>query len=190
MKFGFVLVLLSLLPFNLLAQGHDFNWLIGYASYANETQPIFGVQQISFHSGKPQLIYHGSQMDFRRAAISISDFEGELLFYSNAMDIRNGWNDNLLENGTGLNPGFIQEHFTFNGRSEGSTIAESIIAIPTSQENKWGIFHSAVNDDFLHDRLLYTEIDLSSINGVVLNKNYPLINDTLCQGNISAVKQC
>ena len=140
------------------------------------------------------------QMDMRmvEASISLSDSEGNLLFYSNNCSIANAQHQ-LMENGNGLNPGGIQTYWCSVGGFANPN-KQSIIGLPSPGHpgtyvllhvDGEGInFHIPLGSDFAPLHLYSTNIDMSANNGIgkVTEKNIPVIQDTLSKGALHAVR--
>lgn len=129
---------------------------------------------INFDSGSPQPSY-GSSLINLEACASISDPNGNLLFYT---DGRTVWNRNhqVMGNGTGL-------------RGDYST--SNIVIIP--KPNDPAIYYIFVPDQQAFARgLTYTEVDLSQNRslGAVTRKNIPLTPNIKTTEHITAVKHC
>ena len=161
---------------------------MGYSSDAHDRDSIFGVQQISFNENIPFVFYNGSSMNFTEANASISDYLGNLIFYSNAVDVFDA-NGYLLTNGNGITPGYLEDY-----RGEyGSRIRQGIIALPNI-DGSWGIFAMAmtkvINVDFYEDRIMYA---LAKYNGSIedyelVTKRDTLIFDLFAPGYLTATK--
>ncbi|WMX13752.1 hypothetical protein [Aureispira sp. CCB-E] len=94
MKYVFILFG-CIVCFNSYVQQYDKNWLVGGGG-TKSTHIIFD---------NPLLIDSVSRsMEIDRAAISVSDSLGNLIFYSNGIKIHNAQHQ-LMQNGDSLNPG-------------------------------------------------------------------------------------
>lgn len=68
------------------SQRYDFNWIFGYDG--GKGDPRFGTTQVDFNSGNPIVKYiSNGRLNLLEANASISDFEGNLLYYTNGYDI-------------------------------------------------------------------------------------------------------
>ncbi|WMX13754.1 T9SS type A sorting domain-containing protein [Aureispira sp. CCB-E] len=174
----------SIVYFNSFAQQHDNNWLVGAGQYTTKST------QITFNNNLVvDSIFRSMEID--RAAISVSDSLGNLIFYSNGIKIHNAQYQ-LMQNGDSLNPGQIADNF----RQSGYPINEGMIAIPHPvQTNKYYAFHQAsTNASALAgfaDKLYYTLVDMNANGGLgrVETKNQVLLeNDSICPGQLEVVK--
>ena len=170
---------------------YDYNWLFGIGPLS-----IMGEGTLINFNDKPINI---STYDTLGAAISqtnvtISDKDGNLLFYSNGCFISDATN-NVMMNGDSLNPGRLHNDFYCN--TSGYRIVQGMIGIPSVEnENVFLLFH--VKDtlitnpviDVYGDILYCTTIDMTLNNGLgaVIKKNEVIIQDSLNTGEIMAVK--
>ncbi|MBX2930245.1 MAG: hypothetical protein KF852_20610 [Saprospiraceae bacterium] len=134
-------------------------------------------------------------MRFEAANASICDAEGELLFYSNGVYIAN-YLHQPMENGTGLTFGPFLNAWA-NG---GSRYPQILLALPTSSESTLYRFLYLPIDTLAADNVfgydvmsfgLYSStIDMSENDGEgrVVSKNIPVIQDTLDNGKLTAVR--
>ncbi|BDS14743.1 T9SS type A sorting domain-containing protein [Aureispira anguillae] len=181
----YIFIVLGLIySLNCFAQQHDNYWLVGAGQSGIKST------QITF-SGSFALDSISRNMRINRAAISISDSIGNLIFYSNGIKIHNAQHQ-LMQNGDSLNPGQVADNF----RQTGYPINESMIAIPHPvQTNKYYIFHQAITNTSaiagFADKLYYTLVDMNLNGGLgeVEIKNQILLeNDSMCGGQLEVVK--
>jgi hypothetical protein len=172
----------------------DYQWIIGYDYSGLPDQiismnflenPVF-ISQIATASG---FWMEGSNT-------SMSNAEGNLLFYSNGCKIVNAQGEVML-NGDSINPGQIQNFFCPFG---GSPIRQGVIALSApGNESLYYVFNLDWDQPYLLDtnyfgvapqRLFYQVIDMNhdSGNGAVILKNQIAVQDTFARGNISAVR--
>jgi hypothetical protein len=183
MRYVFIL-LSSIIYFNSYAQQHDNNWLVGAGQYTTKST------QITFNNN---LVIDSISrfMEIDRAAVSVSDSMGNLIFYSNGIKVHNGQHQ-LMQNGDSLNPGQVADNF----RQFGYPINEGMIAIPHPiQTNKYYIFHQATSNTSalagFAEKLYYTVVDMN-VNGglgkVEIKNQILLENDSICAGQLEVVK--
>lgn len=67
-------------------QRYDFNWVFGYAGGQGDTR--WGTSFVDFNSGNPIVSYQDKgRLYIYEANASISDKEGNLLYYTNGYDV-------------------------------------------------------------------------------------------------------
>ena len=109
---------------------------------------------------------------------AVSDFEGNLLFYTNGGQVRDA-NFNLIENGDSLNVGYL-----FKNPQQGYQHSNTLFVLPSN--NSKSIYHIVhLNTDtcpisiglVCAKQLRYTLVDMSANNGAgkVLFKNKPIL---------------
>lgn len=130
--------------------------------------------------------------DFFETNTSISDTNGNLLFYTNGCHLYNRlhW---PVTGETGFNAGFLTSLFDNQGRGL-STRQSVIILNKPGSENEYYVFHLTSNDSILNefnDRLYYTTVDMNLAQGygAVTSLNNILISkDSMGGFNMNAVK--
>lgn len=167
----------------------DYIWLFGYDS--NTQDSTFGGTVLDFNYDPVKISYQYRNMNFRATNSSISDEEGNLLFYSNGAYIAQGNHAPLL-NGNGINPGPWTEGFAFYGLP----IPQSALMLPFPDEDNYILFHTQL--DALPviaayiSKIYYSKIDIdffSGTPGVLPNeKNIEIISDTLDYGKLTATR--
>jgi outer membrane protein assembly factor BamB len=191
---SFVLILFSL---NLDAQDkRDYQWVIGYDT--SLLDPGGDAILLDFRE-TPRHISHIKTVHkflVEGSNTSMSDKDGNLLFYSNGCYIVNAKHEIML-NGDSINPGLIEDIYCSSG---GSPLIQGVIAIPSPEGDS---LYYVFNLDFVEpyagtnflelapQRLFYQKVDLAhdSGYGAVVLKNQVAVFDTLARGNIQAVKQ-
>ena len=106
----------------------DYIWLTGYSSNPD----IFwvGGTRIDFNFDPPLIEYEYRDMNFDMTNASICDTEGDLMFYTNGIAIANR-NDEIFENGTGLNP----DPFRADWVSRGYPLVQGALILPFSNDS-------------------------------------------------------
>ena len=187
-KFYFILQLLVGISAISSSQDHDNVWLMGNQGGAytpNDT--TFGITILRFPNGDIQIENNQQiEMWFNDTDASISDTDGNLLFYFNGIYIEDA-SYHTMENGEGLN------NFNLNGYD----LPQGGLILPLPNDSqKYYLFHSEEGHVKIPDwgpevvGLYYSIIDMEKNNGLggVVLKKEPLIIDTLEYGKITATK--
>jgi hypothetical protein len=175
-----------LINFHVNSQGLNNLWLLGYDSY---TSPGWGGTDIDFFSGMPFITSHQRTMNFTVCNGSISNQQGGLLFYTNGCFVANAA-DSVMENGDSL----IYGPFANDYCQYGSPFVQGALILPLpSSDSLYYLFHEDVKLWPLYinpTQLLLSIIDMSQDNGKgkLIQKSTAIYNDTLVQGQLSAVK--
>ena len=186
---------------NLSAQKHDYTWLFSEQYILSNDWGEASI--LDFNSSPPAISAPDSvQMIFGGTNFTMSNAEGELIFYTNGCEIHNARHQ-LMENGDGINPGDVHDHQCDESQhSPGYTVAtQGALGLPMpSDENTYYLFHirrtyqPPPNTHISRQtQLLYTIIDSESGSGMgaVVEKNTLLIDNTenlIPLGEITAVK--
>jgi hypothetical protein len=171
----------------LLSQKHDNIWLFGYAGGSESLEnDLFGISILDFSSGVLD-IYDNQEinMHFDEANTSICDSAGNLLFYTNGVNINNRLHE-LMQNGNNLN--------TPDGK-DGYILDQGVLALPYPGHAGQYILFSGTKRYYpgisLHMGYLYYSIlDMNANNGLgkVFNKKSLILSDTLDIGKLTAVR--
>lgn len=169
----------------------DYVWLLGYDS--NPTNPIFGGTRIDFNYAPPLIAYEYRNLNFERTNASMSDIEGNLLFYTNGIAVHNYLNE-LIENGEGLNPDPYTQHWIDGGYS----LPQGALVLPhPGIPNRYAIFHSTISvvipaiadNNYIPLNCYYTTVDIASGEvGTIPEKNVLILSDTFDFGKLTAVR--
>lgn len=174
-----------------LAQKHDYVWLFGYNSHLGFPD-VEGIT-MNFNEMPVSVSYSPRQMSLGSSNASICDAEGNLLFYTNGCYIANADNE-LMENGDGLNPGEVHDFQCMQNYTAG---AQSCLILPEPYNpNRYYLFHKKIRYEYtpelivISDNLLLTIIDmtLNSGAGAVIEKNQPLTQEPTVFGQLTSVK--
>ncbi len=174
------------IPF--VKEKRDYIWLMGYASDAN-TQ-FFGGTHFDFNYSPFQLSEQYLYLNFDITNASICDTVGNLLFYTNGIEIHNVFGE-LIENGDGLNP----DPYTQQWIDYGYNLFQGALSLQyPDNTNQYFLIHSEktifpegiYGNYHIVARLYYSTIDMGAPEGNVIEKNELLVGDTLDFGKITA----
>lgn len=173
----------------------DYQWIIGYDPSLLDS--MGEVILLNFNKVPVQVSNIISLNNFwmEGSNTSMSDSEGNLLFYSNGCKIVTAGGQ-LMLNGDSINPGFIQTYYCPKG---GSPIIQGVIALPSPGDgNLYYVFNLDISYVYINSianvlaarRLYYHIVDMKqdSGKGAVILKNQIAILDTFAQGNITAAR--
>jgi hypothetical protein len=190
----YVLLLLSL---SCYGQKYDYNWIIGlYGSVPSFAQnPLFGPSQLQFTSDTVSYYRHLRPLDMSYSSLAASDSNGQLIFYTNLLQINDTLDDTLV-NGLGLNPGLHAQIDSEINLSYGILKGAFVLPDPGS-DSLFYLLHIALSytdslpqggvDSFFY----YTLIDMKANNGLgaVRRKNVIMAADYLMgEGGLSACR--
>ena len=179
---------------SLFAQKQDYTWVIGHDYNFDDDK--YGRIVINFSSTPPSVEYLVGDVNMNMFVtnVSISDTFGNLMFYSNGYNIANE-NGQIVPNGEGLNPGaFHNQLCDVLGRGYGGGYASAVILPLPDNDSIFYMFHQSVKyipppqEDAYVDRLLFSTVKAKSNERLVLEKNIPVIIDSLAFGEMNAVK--
>jgi hypothetical protein len=188
-RFLYFIILLN--PFNLLAQKEDYNWILGYDGEAGSRIDTgilrnWGNTFMFFDGTKMDTFRYWHGLNFNRTNASISDENGDLLFYTNGIKVYNKMHF-LMENGDSLNFGNLITDFDPTVMQNGYRFPQSSTILKTKDDSKlYYILHTRLDEfnngaNTLAVNLLKTTISLEYNNGIgkVLEKNVSILNDTI-----------
>lgn len=159
---------------SVFSQKHDYNWTFGYGDSAINDE--FGSMILDFNTNPPSLIKTDLKIDFDYCCAACSDSSGNLLFYTNGIQINNK-EKKLMENGYHLNPGKVWDITKDNGY-----LGFGGMAVPApGKQNGYYLFHLALALDssiLTLQPLYYTMLDMNANNslGKVVSKNNILLD--------------
>ncbi len=152
---------------NSKAQKHDYIWLGGYDSQVGvlDTNRAFGITKLNFNQTPVEITYDSLGMNFNKARCTMSDREGNLLFYSNGNYIANKW-DVPIENSDSLSFGWVSYVWDSSIVKGGQRLPRSNFALPRPGYQNEYLFFNLLTDTVLSktswsNRKLYgTKIDV------------------------------
>jgi len=180
MKWLFFIVLILLFFKNLKAQNHDYAWLM-CSGFSNSPTSI-----ITFTPSPLLTDTFYRNLGMWRTNTSMSDSSGNLLFYTNGFEIYTK-NHQLMQNGNGINSGWFANNWAY----QGNNISDGAFSIPhPKQKNKYYLFHVSYDSTGFGENLYSTLINMNANNGfgIVEKKNEILTSDSVCNGQLEAVK--
>ncbi len=186
--FVFLLMLSSYSVFSQYPCDHrrDNIWMFGYEN----SPPNFGGTCLNFNQNPLSVSYVSQQISIDIANASISDTNGNLLFYTNAMYVANS-NHQIMPHGDSINYGDLYNYFGYYGY----TMPQGALILPLpGSPNYYYIFHEKLEFSAPYFDLtmgFYCSIvnmDLDGGLGDVELKNVLLLNDTLDYGCITATR--
>jgi hypothetical protein len=154
--------------------------------------PQFGGVNFDFQSGGgPVISYVQRNMNFSETNGTISDQSGNLLFYSNGIYMSQMHWMTPCRMVLALNPGYLGKLHRMN---YGLTIPQGNLVIPIPGDTmRYYLFHETVDDvgaSWASYYLFYSIVDMNLDGGLgaVVQKNTVLLQDTLIEGRLTAVK--
>ncbi len=177
--------------FLLQAQKHDYNWITGYdgdgggiaTSEANE----FGLTLSSFLDEKISKKYIFAKIWMAETNTTMSDKDGNLLFYTNGGILHNK-DSKVLKNSENFNTSKFHDAYP-----SGLPIRQAIIAIPhPNKEHFYYLIYSRMEIEVsvFNSGLNYALINMNGDNGKgeMIVKNEKILKDSILWGNITATK--
>lgn len=174
---------------------YDYVWLTGHP----DTPPpsSIGISVLDFNGGNLDVVENNNfLMAFNACNASMSDTNGNLIFYSNGCRIQDA-SHQVMQNGDMINPGQVWYNQLCDDTLHGFyPIPKGMITLPRpGHPDEYWLFHQAFRfgeSPFIifADKLYYTVVDMSLNNGLgaVMAKNQVILKDTLSAGTLSAVK--
>ena len=195
-KFLLVLVLLPFFIGSSFGQSkRDYQWIIGYDTSLLDVNGVIISMDFNFCPLSPVHISTIDNFWMEGSNTSMSNEEGNLLFYSNGCCIVNATGE-IMENGDNINPGLIQDVWCPYG---GSPIEQGAISIPApGSDSLYYLFNLDYDQPYFQtsyyglapERLYYQVIDMSQEDGLgkVIAKNQVAVQDTFSRGTVKAVR--
>ncbi|MBK7853683.1 MAG: hypothetical protein IPJ79_01120 [Bacteroidetes bacterium] len=182
-----IILCILFFPLKSFSQYHNNVWVFGNpSSYPNTI--------INFNNGSGSLSKStdSSFNHFTATNATICDASGNLLFYSNGVNIYNSVHQ-IMQNGDNLNPCFV----TTQDSSSGLSMPQGAIALPfPGKDSLFYLFHESsdlatlANWYIVPGKILYSIVNKNLNNGLgaVVAKNIVLHTDTFVVGQLSACK--
>ena len=134
----FYFALVMLLNTYMSAQFYDNHWILGHSGGEySEPDDSLGISILNFYDAELRL-FNNQEIDifFNGSGSSLSDYNGDLLLYSNNLEIRNA-EDHVIVNGT----------FSDNGDPE-TILPQSFVCLPFNSLDILHYIYMAYTDDF------------------------------------------
>lgn len=179
----------SLLAVTGSAQKYDYRWMIGYVGTVPDSNTtLWAVNNLDFRKDTLEVYREFRYMSLITSGIAANDKDGELLFYTDGLKIHNH-NDQLMQNGNGLNPGKIADQWQNLNIGYPDSRGCAFLPLPGSNSIYY-LFHSGTQYDTIGNmgtffsRSYYSVIDMTMNGGLgaVTDKNHVIIIDTINGG--------
>jgi len=138
---------LVLIYCNAVAQRYDYVWLTGYGSKDGivDSNIRYGITKFNFANGSTITSYDSLGIEFNAAICSMSDRDGNLLFYSNGNYIANQL-DEMIENSDSLCAGYVTYVEDPSIAKKGQRFPRQIMALPAPEDrNAYLMFHLIID---------------------------------------------
>lgn len=162
--------------------------------------------KVVFDNCPPNVSFTENIFSMRQCGLSMSDEEGQLLFYTNCQQVATADNQ-IMANGDSLNfeawvelygdTVNLEYYLTSNGYGKGARNIQGALALPDpADENIFYVFHinvGAIDESMVYSQgthLLCTKIDMSEEEGkgAVVEKNKIILEDIIIDGGLSAAR--
>lgn len=189
--FWFIVLCNLTLHIPLSGQQESSNWLLGYGGRVAMGDSSWGISRIQFGNNSAKVTYEPEiYLNFFGASSSISNDEGELLFYSNGIFICDWKNDTLNKNESLSNYKSGDTEYTYGMRNP-----QNMVSLPIpGRVDEYIIIHSRETGVFNKGTVL-SEVYTSSIKvnrslglSKVQELNSILSLDTIANNGISVVR--
>ncbi|MFK7809794.1 MAG: hypothetical protein AB8F74_18450, partial [Saprospiraceae bacterium] len=108
---------------------HDYNWAIGQGARP-PGNPIDAGMDINFNTNPISISHMWRDIDMEGTNATMSDAEGNLIFYTNGCKIFNADHE-LMENGNNINAGEVNDIQCPDDELDGAyTVTNGILALP------------------------------------------------------------
>jgi hypothetical protein len=174
-------------PFIMMAQNEDVNWIFSF----HTQPPPGGIPGTNLHFG-PEPVFKTDTfiVSSRGSCVNISDKNGEMLFFTNGINIYNK-DESIMTNGNYINPGFINDSYA----NSGYPILQGMVFLPSPGDaNRYHLIHVGIGDagQFGATGMMFyysvVRRNLPDSTFYVAEKNQVILSDTLGVGYITATK--
>lgn len=182
----FIFCILMYLSSSAQIYNYNYNWLFGYVgSSPDSNSTLYALNKLDFQSGQLKVSREFRPSTLSYGGIVANDKFGRMVFYCDGFTIYNS-NDQILNNGSGLNPGPVADQFQEYNLGYPDPPSGMILPCP-DKASLYYMFHSGIQYDTLGQlgsfvsRSYYSVIDISANNSVgeVTDKNHVLVLDTI-----------
>ena len=179
---------LYLLSYLCIAQKYDNNWIFGYDAFADS---VWGTTKLQFDGDTLNIDSVYTNINLGATNASISDAQGNFLFFTNGYTIGNTDFD-TLENGIGLSPGGMAAQNQYYG----CTSSQSILILPHPTDTSlYYLFHVSIFEGtgaaYVYSPKVYYSIvkfDNLHTKGYVLSKNNIILTGNFLNSGLTACK--
>jgi hypothetical protein len=175
------------------SQKTDYDWLLGYCIQCDPSDTTFGITHFNFNSEPPGIYYEFIDFSFNMCNTSICEEEGNLLFYSNGVEVFNA-DHATLQNSEDFN--YYPYHEIWE--ELGLALPQGVIGFqsPNSTQDYYLLhmkydLESTPNDVLVFGvGLYYSKIDMEADAGLgaMVDKGIELVQDTLNFGTVTATR--
>jgi hypothetical protein len=170
---SFIFICLTVFCVTGNAQKTDYNWLAGYfdnGGYDTTTHHWFGTSRFDFNQSPVVISRDSLGMNFNRSNSTISDSNGNVLFYCNGATIRNSW-DEKIKNGDSLSASYVFLKMDPNDLFLGIPYNQYHIVLPNPEKNNdYDLFYVYVDTfktltDVASKKLVKASLDMNANGG-------------------------
>ncbi|MBL7778789.1 MAG: T9SS type A sorting domain-containing protein [Chitinophagales bacterium] len=190
--------LICLLATCIYAQKEDYIWLQGYqsdAGYDSGWQHLFGISQFNFNQSPMVVTYDSLGINFSKTNTSYCNSDGNLLFYTNGIQVRNSL-DEIIENADSLNWGWLITNFDQSISKGGYRTTQGIFVLPSpTTTNEYYILNTLVdsnNSGFILDipqiRYHLLNMNANTGHGQMIERDKVALNGSLSSWEMAAIK--
>ncbi|MBL7779516.1 MAG: hypothetical protein JNK66_14645, partial [Chitinophagales bacterium] len=189
-KYALLVIFQLLVTLNCVGQREDYVWLQGYSSFFGldtNTNKWLGISKMDFNNDTMQVSYDSLGINFSRTSTSYCTPDGNLLFYTNGIHIRNGL-DEIVEDSWGMNEGQFIVQFAPSIEQKGYRTTQGIVTLPNPAVlGQYYLLHTywdtSATLGIYCKRVLETLLDMNGNagHGKVVYKNKPIVENVIGQ---------